>query len=236
MAALGDGGAARAAGAVVQGLFAAAGARGRGPLGQRLARGWDRPSAAADLTAALVLCADHDLNVSSFTARCVASADAPLESALLAALCALRGRRHGGMAERVEGLLRDAGRDGAREAVARALREQGALPGFGHELYPDGDPRGAELAAARRRRPDDPPVAAVVAIARGASSASSRRSTWGSWRCLPRPPPARGRAALPLRARALGGLGGARAGGGRRRAPDPAALALHRAGAGRPVG
>ena len=166
VAALGEA-APRRAGAVVQGLFASAGARGRGPLGQRLARGWRRPSAAADITAALVLCADHDLNVSSFTARCVASADAPLESALLAALCALRGRRHGGMAERVAGLLAEAGRDGAREAVAQALREQGTLPGFGHELYPEGDPRGAELRASAAAAGPDEPLAAVAARDRG---------------------------------------------------------------------
>ncbi len=165
VAALGEA-APRRAGAVVQSLFAAAGARGRGPLGQRLARGWARPAAAADVTAALVLCADHDLNVSAFTARCVASADAPLESALLAALCALRGRRHGGMAERVAGLLAEADRDGAREAVARALAEQGALPGFGHELYPDGDPRGAELLRRAGAARSDPAVTAVVALAR----------------------------------------------------------------------
>lgn len=165
VAALGEAAPRRAA-AVVEGLFAAAGARGRGSLGRRLARGWGRPSAAGDVTAALVLCADHELNVSAFTARCVASADAPLESALLAALCALRGRRHGGMTERVEGLLADVECDGARAAVARALREQGALPGFGHELYPSGDPRGAELVGRAGPAAPDGAVAAAVAVAR----------------------------------------------------------------------
>jgi citrate synthase len=165
VAALGEAAPRRAA-AVVEGLFAAAGGRGRGPLGRRLARGWGRPSAAGDLTVALVLCADHDLNVSAFTARCVASADAPLESALLAALCALRGRRHGGMAERAAGLLADAGRKGAREAVARALREQGALPGFGHELYPDGDPRGADLLRRAGAASPDAALAGVLELAR----------------------------------------------------------------------
>ena len=113
-----------------------------------------------------MLCADHDLNVSSFTARCVASADAPLASSLLAALCALRGRRHGGMTERAAGLVADAGRDGAREAVSRALGEQGALPGFGHELYPDGDPRGAELLGRAAEARADPAVASLVGVAR----------------------------------------------------------------------
>ena len=136
----------RAAGRAVEGLFAAAGARGDGTLAERLARGW-RTDAHDDLRAALVLCADHELNVSSFTARCVASADARLEHVLLAALCALRGRRHGGLLERVEDLLDQVDRDGARAAADRAMGDGADLPGFGHPLYPDGDPRGAELLA-----------------------------------------------------------------------------------------
>lgn len=150
---------------VTAGVATAAGARGPGPLGTRLARGWGAPAAAGDVGAALVLTADHELNVSSFTARCVASADASLEDVVLAALCALRGRRHGGMTGRVEALVADAGRDGARAAAARWLGEEGALPGFGHPLYPEGDPRAAELL----RRVDPPPgdpVGELVALAR----------------------------------------------------------------------
>jgi citrate synthase len=41
--------------------------------------------------AALILCADHELNASAFTARVVAATDAPLPNALLAALCRSRG-------------------------------------------------------------------------------------------------------------------------------------------------
>jgi citrate synthase len=149
---------------VVTGLFTAAGAAGGGPLAQRLARGWGTDAAPA-LAAALVLCADHELNVSAFTARCVASADAGLESVVLAALCALRGRRHGGLTERVEALVDDAERDGAARAAERALTDDGALAGFGHPLYPAGDPRAAELlllAAGARR---DPAVEALRALA-----------------------------------------------------------------------
>ena len=149
---------------VVAGLFAAAGAAGGGSLAERLARGWGTGAVPA-LEAALILCADHELNVSAFTARCVASADAGLESVVLAALCALRGRRHGGLTERVEALVDDAGRDGAARAADRALTDDGALAGFGHPLYPAGDPRAAELlllAAGARR---DPPVEALRALA-----------------------------------------------------------------------
>lgn len=158
---------ARGATRVVAGMFAAAGARGGGPLAVRLARGWGTPHARV-LDSALVLSADHELNVSSFTARCVASADAGLEQVVLAALCALRGRRHGGLTERVEDLVADAGRDGPRRAAERALDGDGALPGFGHPLYPDGDPRAAELLriTAGLAPPGDDPVAGLVALAR----------------------------------------------------------------------
>jgi citrate synthase len=135
----------RAAAAVVAGMFAAAGARGAGPLAGRLARGWRAGGAADDLRAALVLCADHELNASAFTARVVASAGARLEHALLAALAALQGRRHGGAPAAVARMLADAARDGPGAAIERAMDERGAVPGFGHPLYPDGDPRGLEL-------------------------------------------------------------------------------------------
>ena len=150
---------------VVCGLFAAAGAVGDGRLAERLARGWGVDDAAV-LEAALILCADHELNVSSFTARCVASADASLENVVLAALCALGGRRHGGLTDRVEALVREADRDGAAPAAARALGADGALAGFGHPLYPDGDPRAvALLDLSARARPDDRLMPELVAVA-----------------------------------------------------------------------
>lgn len=158
----------RGAARVVEGMFAAVGAVGAGGLAERLARGWGTPHART-LDAALILCADHELNVSSFTARCVASADASLEQVVLAALCALRGRRHGGLTERVEALVRDAERDGPRRAAERALGADGALPGFGHPLYPEGDPRGAELlriAAGLGPAEGDAAVSGLVALAR----------------------------------------------------------------------
>src|SRR5262249_11332747 len=83
----------RASAALVAGMFAAAGAGGGGPLAARLARAWRAGAAADDLRAALVLCADHELNVSAFTARVVASAGARPEPALLAALPPPQGPR-----------------------------------------------------------------------------------------------------------------------------------------------
>lgn len=134
----------RAAATLVAGLFTAAGATGKGSLATRLAAGWETPEDAI-LSAALVLCADHELNASTFTARCVASADARLEHVLLAALCAFQGRRHGGMGQRVWAMFDDVAKMGVAPALDRVLSEQHEVPGFGHPLYPEGDPRCDEL-------------------------------------------------------------------------------------------
>lgn len=117
-------------------------------VAETLRRGWvpDDPEAAALLGAAMVLCADHELNVSAFTARCVASSGATPYAVAAAGLAALSGVRHGGQAELVEALLGDAERAGsARGALAGRLKRGEGIAGFGHSLYPDGDPRGAEL-------------------------------------------------------------------------------------------
>jgi citrate synthase len=154
----------RAAGATISALFDAAGAVGDGTLAERLARGWCLD--ADDVRAALILCADHELNTTAFTARCVASTDAPIHNALLAALCALEGRRHGGAADRdVCDLLEEIERVGVAEACTSVVERRGLLFGVGvHPRYPNGDPRARELL----RRLDLPPTAtAAQAIAFG---------------------------------------------------------------------
>ena len=100
------------------------------------------------LRAALVLCADHELNVSAFTVRCVASAGAAPHLAVLAGLAALRGRLHGGATERAGVFLENALQfaDVGR-ALAERLQRGESFPGFGHPLYPSGDPRARLLLA-----------------------------------------------------------------------------------------
>lgn len=155
----------RAAGAIVAALFEAAGASGRGTLAERLARGWRATRAADDLRAALILCADHELNASAFTARVVAATDAPLPNALLAALCALEGRRHGGASRELNDFLDEIERIGAKRACQRVLANRGRAPGFwgGHPLYPDGDPRAVELLR-RLDLPARDPAAKAIAF------------------------------------------------------------------------
>jgi citrate synthase len=112
---------------------------------------------------ALVLLADHELNASSFAARIAASTDAHLLACVQAALATLTGPRHGGACDRVEALLVEAEALPQFSQVIEARSRRGeALPGFGHPLYPQGDPRARPLleraqmlmrrsAAARRR-------------------------------------------------------------------------------------
>ena len=94
------------------------------------------------LNRALVLCADHELNVSTFAARVTASSGADLYACVGAALAALSGPRHGGACDRIEALVREVGGpERARQGVHERLRRGESVPGFGHPLYPDGDPR-----------------------------------------------------------------------------------------------
>lgn len=134
-----------------------------GRIAERLQRTWRpaEPDVAALLDSVLILCADHELNISSFTARCVASAGATPYGAVLAALAALQGYKHGGVGERVAAFLDTATPD-PHYAVRACLRRGEPIPGFGHHLYPAGDPRGKlllELAHVAR------PAAPVLAVA-----------------------------------------------------------------------
>jgi citrate synthase len=102
--------------------------------------------AAGLIRAALVLCADHELNASAFTVRCVAGTGATLYAAVQAGICAAQGPRHGAFTNRVESFLTDmAHRQDLEDAVLQRLRNGDLVPGFGHPLYPDGDPRAAAL-------------------------------------------------------------------------------------------
>jgi citrate synthase len=70
-----------------------------------------------------------------------------------AGLSALQGSKHGGACERAEALLREAPNERvAHRAVSARLRRGESMPGFGHPLYPDGDPRGALLLTLVRER------------------------------------------------------------------------------------
>lgn len=117
------------------------------PIHRQCAAAWGLDPAGADLIrAALVLSADHELNASSFTARCVASTGASLRAAVIGGLAALTGPRHGGTTARIEAFwntLEAAPRP--EDVIRQHLAGGDAVPGFGHRLYPDGDIRASLL-------------------------------------------------------------------------------------------
>ncbi|MFN4175510.1 citrate/2-methylcitrate synthase [Phenylobacterium sp.] len=127
---------------------AVAGEVGGGAIHNRLALAWGQGPGGpgADLIRRmLVLVADHELNASAFAARVAASTGASLSAAALAGLATLSGPRHGGATAAVRAFTAEAAQAGPREAILRRLDDDRALPGFGHPLYPEGDPRAAAL-------------------------------------------------------------------------------------------
>ena len=113
-------------------------------IDERLRREWAPrvSNGAALIRAALILCADHELNVSSFTARCVASAGANPYMVVLAGLAALEGPKHGGITRRIATMLVELRSDSnPTRAIADRLRRGEPLYGFHHPLYENGDPR-----------------------------------------------------------------------------------------------
>ena len=176
--------------------LAAGGGRMAETVDATLAAAWDAPRSAELIRAALIACADHELNVSAFTARCVASAGASPYNVVIAGLAALEGTKHGGATARVDASWETLRRTGdLRAAFAERLRRGEVIEGFGHPLYPGGDPRAAlllsmlptgktatfarELAAAAKAVIGEAPTVdfALVALARALSLPSGSALT-----------------------------------------------------------
>ena len=130
--------------------------------GDKRAKDWLRRS--------LVLMADHELNASTYTARCAASTGLNLYDATVAGLVALKGPKHGGAGPQAAHLVASL----AEGDLAAKVRERVALgdriPGFGHSVYKDGDPRADALlrvlikGGASRRLAQDAPALITEAI------------------------------------------------------------------------
>jgi citrate synthase len=100
----------------------------------------------AALNAALVLLIDHELAASTMAARIAAGTGADPWLVLLAGLAALGGARHGRSSVAAEGLLNAVRREGMG-GLDRYAAEGGdvGIPGFGHKVYVDVDPRAEVL-------------------------------------------------------------------------------------------
>jgi citrate synthase len=169
-------------GARILGLMASviSGLTASGSIDRALQRAWlpRRAPAAKTIRAALILCADHELNVSAFASRCVASAAATPYDAVTAGLAAMKGSKHGGLTLRVEAFFDEARSPRlASEVVANRLRRGERLPGFGHPFYPDGDPRGAMLLSMARDMGNSSQVELIWALVDAASEMTGERPT-----------------------------------------------------------
>ncbi len=96
--------------------------------------------------AALIAAAEQEFNPSTFAARLVGSTGGDIFSAVSAALAARSGDRHGGGDDRVLNVLEEV--ETPDRAVAWAEAHSGpenVLPGFGHPVFKECDPRAAVL-------------------------------------------------------------------------------------------
>jgi citrate synthase len=135
---------------------------GEATIDVALARQWNVGLRGVDVVrAALVLSADHELNVSSFTARCVASAGSHPYAVVIAGLAALEGPKHGGASARVESMLESMRRARPLRGAAEARLRRGSFPSAGHPLCHDGTPRaGSPRSALRALR--NPPARFII--------------------------------------------------------------------------
>jgi citrate synthase len=153
-------------------------AAGPGSVAARLARalcpGPVPAGLAAAVQTALVLTADHELAASTLAARVAASVRADPYAVVATGLGAVGGALHGGAALGAEVML-----GSAREptevprVVGDLLRRGERIPGFGHFVYKNGDPRAAALLQVTARHAPDSPR---LAVARAVIAEAQRRA------------------------------------------------------------
>ena len=130
----------------------------------------------------LLLHAEHGSNASTFAGRVAASTDADFYSAMTSAVAVLKGPKHGGAAEAVIRMAHDVGsEENAESYVESVIGNRGRIPGFGHPVYQDIDPRSVHLRADAKAlgdRKGQPKWFAVIeAVA--SSRAMTRRAKLG---------------------------------------------------------
>lgn len=114
----------------------------------------------------LVLCADHELNAAALASRIAASCDASIYSCLLSALGSFSGSLSTSASRRTEDIVSASlGFRSARAWLKEYLRQNDTIPGFGSELYSEGDPRArAMLEHALKLKPDNEKLGRLVEI------------------------------------------------------------------------
>lgn len=117
-----------------------------GPVHIRFGAEWGLSQSATEVVRqALVLLSDHELNPSTFAVRICASTGGSLPAALLGGVAALSGPRHGGVATMATKALSAAYDNRLDQFLEKQVDRSPYSFGFGHPLYPSGDPRAAYL-------------------------------------------------------------------------------------------
>jgi citrate synthase len=131
------------------------------PLHRQVAAAWAPGDRAAEdlLRRALVLLAEHELNASAWTVRCAASTGLNLYDALIAGLVALKGPKHGGAGPLAALMVADLADGDVRTKIRDRVALGERVPGFGHSVYQEGDPRADALLAALVAADADPRLA-----------------------------------------------------------------------------
>jgi citrate synthase len=128
-----------------------------GDLAARLAAAYQRrpsPQLVEAISRALVSLADHELATSTLAVRVACSVRADPFAAIATGLSVVGGPLHGAASSVTVRLLREAADRGASPAVDGVLTAGRRLPGFGHMVYRNGDPRLAPMLEAVRALPD----------------------------------------------------------------------------------
>ncbi len=104
------------------------------------------------LNAYLTAVSEHGLNASTFTGRVVISTSSDMVSALTAAICSLKGPRHGGVPGPVLKMMETIGTpENADAYIRKEMTEGRRIMGFGHRIYKVRDPRAALLTDAAEK-------------------------------------------------------------------------------------
>ncbi len=100
----------------------------------------------------LILYAEHELNASTFAARVIAGTGADFYSAIVGAIGALRGPKHGGANEVALEIQSRYDTEAAADADIRArIANKEVIIGFGHPVYTIADPRNQVIKEVARR-------------------------------------------------------------------------------------
>ena len=114
----------------------------------------------------LILYAEHELNASTFAARVIAGTGADFYSAIVGAIGALRGPKHGGANEvALEIQSRYESPDQAEADIRARLAAREVIIGFGHPVYTLSDPRNQVIKEVARRLAREAGDAKLFAIA-----------------------------------------------------------------------